>query len=56
MVQFETFFEDRDNVYIMLEICTNQVRTVGKAPIFVCGYSFSLMLSARTLVRHCWRW
>jgi polo-like kinase 1 len=32
VVGFESFFEDRNNVYIMLEICPNQVRLVVWQP------------------------
>jgi serine/threonine protein kinase len=30
VVGFESFFEDRHNVYIMLELCGNQVRHAGR--------------------------
>lgn len=43
VVRFEMFFEDRENVYILLELCTNHVRsddTDGRGPTTRCVYPF----------------
>lgn len=36
VVGFESFFEDRHNVYIMLEPCANQVRCAPRPQPFAC--------------------
>lgn len=37
IVRFEMFFEDRENVYILLELCTNHV-SKPDPDIWIVGY------------------
>lgn len=36
IVRFEMFFEDRENVYILLELCTNHVRQADTRSTGIC--------------------
>jgi len=55
-VGFDSFFEDRTNVYIMLELCTSQVRracrchTASRALVLVLALALATLPSPRTAV------